>query len=90
MFTCFDFFNKIFPLYLEQIFVRNPVFARSLDKMLDIVFVGLNIAGDYILFIDWLRFDLVHKLANPHTVTEEEINLNRALEIEISFKSLEK
>ena len=81
LFKYFDFVLH----YLEQIFVRNPVFGRSLNEKLDIVFVGLNISCDDILFIDRICFDLVHQLANPNTVTEEEINLNRTLEIEMSF-----
>ena len=81
LFKYFDFVLY----YLKQIFLRNPVFGGGLDKKLDIVFVGLNISRDYILFIDRVRFDLVDQLANPNTVTEEEIDLNRTLEIEMSF-----
>ena len=49
--------------------------------------MGVNVARDNLVLADGILFDLVHQLTNPHSVPQEEVNLNSALQITQSQSS---
>ena len=49
--------------------------------------MGVNVARDNLVLADGILFDLVHQLTNPHSVPQEEVNLNSALQITRSQSS---